>query len=657
MLSTMISRHRMHHYMRPLCSDHRCCSVGSHLSAHSCHGLPSHPETLCGCSAMAHSCVAPLSISQRCLCTSHYPHISSVTCKKVDVQRAFPCLTTMRMYERVLARREPDGFYYPATVKQEEEPGMFLIEFDKPCAEGKRYQAMLQKTDISDIIEYFDALRHCIVPGDNVLAPWEADLARYGPGTVVMGLETRDPLRATEDEELTVSFWNGKKTTVPLGVAVWISPSAYKKVLDMLHLPISRRQKHLDRDQSTTRYVFTDRFTTAPRHTCTADHLYTQKWHHHVAHTHQTHQHCSCCCFPTYAKCTCCYDPKCQEWWPLSPRTTVHVQGRKDQEDRQKPNSILRRTESPKRAETSRFSSSYSSMSEEDDDSDNDESDNETYLSKSTQSTMVDSAVNTDSSLWEKPMLDISGRPEWKYWKRSHPEPHHRKPGSSISSNKFNNKTSESSVTFLDPVGPSNQSALFETILDSPVRRLTVKDVLAHKDFNPSYRQLGPPVVEHLGQSEMEKLRRKQAVMEQKLKQKIQHREWEQKREEYMDQKYSDHQEAHRKKTLNHLKNEELKVKEREIKKVQNIKAKKHAREINNLRMETLAAEDKQKEQRRLDHLRHVREKIDQKEFEICATNEQKEINNSETKRKRVDNHYRQVAEKVFEAEQKETRR
>lgn len=35
--------------------------------------------------------------------------------------------------------------------------------------------------------------------------------------------------------------------------------------------------------------------------------------------------------------------------------------------------------------------------------------------------TMVDHAVNTDLTLFDKPRLKESRRPDWKYWKRSHP--------------------------------------------------------------------------------------------------------------------------------------------------------------------------------------------------------------------------------------------
>ncbi|XP_041320580.1 uncharacterized protein C11orf16 homolog isoform X2 [Pyrgilauda ruficollis] len=97
----------------------------------------------------------------------------------------------------VLARGEQDGFYYPGTVKEEieSERGMFLVEFAKPLVSRGRHPVCVQKTAQDDILEYVNGMKHSLLPGDRVLAPWEPDRARYGPGTVLRGIETRDPLR------------------------------------------------------------------------------------------------------------------------------------------------------------------------------------------------------------------------------------------------------------------------------------------------------------------------------------------------------------------------------------------------------------------------------------------------------------------------------
>ncbi|XP_075043526.1 uncharacterized protein C11orf16 homolog [Mixophyes fleayi] len=578
-----------------------------------------------------------------CSWTGHHPCYTSVTCKKVDLSPTFPCLTPIIKRETVLARRDPDQFYYLGVMRQEETPGVFLIEFNKPCSEDEQYAATLQKTGAGDIIQYDEARRRSITPGDKVLTPWEPEMTRYGPGTVISGLETRDPLRATEDEELTVSFWNGKKAKVPLMVAVWISPSVHRRIVDRLHHPISSRQYHREREPSTMTYVVTDRCTAVPAPMCSADHFHNHRWNHCTVHPLPTHRHCSCCCFPVHSSCTCCYDPKCQDWWPLSPRTSVYVQGKTDPDDDGKLYLVRKGRED-----------CVSSSSEtEDEESQDDESDTETWLSKTTQSTMVDSGVNTDSSLWDKPRLDVSDRPEWKYWKRTQPEPSYRKPGIIKSKNKTS--TLESRDALSDVAGSSNQSPLFETISNSPARHLSMKDVLAHTDFNPSQKQQSAPAAEAFRDSELEKLRRKKTL--EKRQKKIKHNEWEKKREEDAGLKYSDSQEAHRRKNQQRLQNEELKLKDQEMRNTASLEAKMAACEERSEHRQTVATEDKKREQRRLDHLRKVREKIDQKEFEKCASNEQKEINRVAAQRSRVQNHYKEVAEKVFQAEQHEMQR
>ncbi|XP_069594578.1 uncharacterized protein C11orf16 homolog [Ranitomeya imitator] len=623
-------------YMGTLCLDHKYCSVTSPLPTSSCHSLVTHPEPLCSCSATGHQCVTTHhAIHRPCSLSGHYPHYTSVTCRKTTASPTFPRLTSIIRRNTVLARRDLDGFYYVGVVIQEEDPGVFLIEFSKPCVEGERYPAMLQKTRACDIIQHEEALRHCVVPGDNVLAPWEPQLTRYGPGTVILGLETRDPLRGAEDEQLTISFWNGKKSTVPLQVAVWISPSVHHRIVDTLHRPVSSRPCTA---RSSTTYVITERCAPVPIPVCSADHIHRCNCH--SVHSHVTHPHCSCFS-------TCCYDPKCQDWWPLSPRTTVYVHGNKELDEGDLSSTMKMKGERRRQGEC-RFSSSSSES--EGQESLDDESDSETYLSKTTQSTMVDSAVNTDSTLWEKPKLEPSGRPEWRYWKRGQPEPFYRKPG--IITPKSKPCTSDLRSAPSDIIGSSNQSALFEAISDSPSRRLTMKDVMIHTDFNPSQKVQSPPAVDRLGESEVVKLQHKKQKQKHQQKKKIKHLEWEQKRENEAGEKYSDSQEAHRMKTLHRLQNEEQKLKDERERNVTAMTAKITAQEERSERYQTLAVEDKKKEERRLGHLRKVRERIDQKEFEKCAVNEQRERDHMEARRRRVQDHYQQVAERVYQAEQ-----
>lgn len=60
-----------------------------------------------------------LFIVHRCSCTDHYPFYTSIACKTLKVSSIPPCLTTVIRRERVLARREPDGFYYLGEVRHE----------------------------------------------------------------------------------------------------------------------------------------------------------------------------------------------------------------------------------------------------------------------------------------------------------------------------------------------------------------------------------------------------------------------------------------------------------------------------------------------------------------------------------------------------------
>ncbi|KAG9465462.1 hypothetical protein GDO78_018322 [Eleutherodactylus coqui] len=207
-------------------------------------------------------------------------------------------------------------------------------------------------------------------------------------------------LAATEDEELTVSFWNGKKSTVPLRVAIWISPSVHYRIVDTLHRPISSRLSYRDTADRSATYSSA---VAVPM--CSADHAHKYR-----CHCHSIHSHLPTCC---------------QDWWPLSPRTTVYIRGKKDVDEELLNPTMKTRARRCKQRDR-RSSSSSEAEGEE---SLDDESDDETCLSKTTQTTMVDSAVNTDSSLWGKQRLDTSDRPDWKYWKRNQPEPFYRKPG------------------------------------------------------------------------------------------------------------------------------------------------------------------------------------------------------------------------------------
>ncbi|KAM8807874.1 uncharacterized protein C11orf16 homolog [Eudromia elegans] len=145
----------------------------------------------------------------------------------------------------VLVRGERSGFYYLGTVKEEleGERGTFLVELAKPIMTHGKAPVRMQKAIEDDVLEYMNGMKHSLLPGDKVLAPWEPDLLRFGPGTVLVGIETRDPLRASEDEEITVQFWNGKRVKLPRGVALWIPPGRWERIVEMIHTPFTSRWK------------------------------------------------------------------------------------------------------------------------------------------------------------------------------------------------------------------------------------------------------------------------------------------------------------------------------------------------------------------------------------------------------------------------------
>lgn len=74
-----------------------------------------------------------------------------------------------------------------------------MVEFDKIT--GPERNAFMetinavQPTYKPDMVSLNIAYGHSITPGDAVLAPWEPDLRRYGPGRVISGIELRDSIK------------------------------------------------------------------------------------------------------------------------------------------------------------------------------------------------------------------------------------------------------------------------------------------------------------------------------------------------------------------------------------------------------------------------------------------------------------------------------
>uniref|UniRef100_A0A670I6D2 DUF4537 domain-containing protein n=1 Tax=Podarcis muralis TaxID=64176 RepID=A0A670I6D2_PODMU len=300
-------------------------------------------------------------------------------------------------------------FNFPSCFWHQGEKRTFLVQFAKSFGLSED-TTCVQETASSDMFECVNGMRHSILPGDKVLAPWEPQQKRYGPGTTIQGMETRDPLRGKEDEEIIVSFWNGKKAQVPLGVALWISPVQWERIVEMIRMPLTSRKASEGQLQRPGHYSGSRRAITGCMHGCAVGGLcrLQRPCCSFISPCSRCFQHtCSFLGHPQYASCCCPKYSGC--WWP--PSLTEPSQRNVEEEFSSKP---LLAVEGPPKEEPATVVSSSSSSSC----SSSSRRGTETGLTKTT---MVDHAVNTDSSLFEKPKLQEIRRPCWKYWKRSHP--------------------------------------------------------------------------------------------------------------------------------------------------------------------------------------------------------------------------------------------
>ncbi|KAK7500061.1 hypothetical protein BaRGS_00008608 [Batillaria attramentaria] len=101
-----------------------------------------------------------------------------------------PAAGALLIGKKVLARRIADGYFYMGSVQSQILEEKFLIAFG-PCKHGKYRETTYQDTFVFDIVDYEDAKRHTIITGDYVLAPWEPEGERFGPGIVIDGQEKR----------------------------------------------------------------------------------------------------------------------------------------------------------------------------------------------------------------------------------------------------------------------------------------------------------------------------------------------------------------------------------------------------------------------------------------------------------------------------------
>ncbi|XP_006162979.1 uncharacterized protein C11orf16 homolog isoform X2 [Tupaia chinensis] len=311
----------------------------------------------------------------------------------------------------VLARREPDGFYYRAQIKaapELERQGTLLVEFEAPLDAGSKLPSQRQSVVLKeDVIQLSSSMEYSLRPGDKVLAPWEPDRQRYGPGTVLLGLEMAGTQRASEEEEITVHFWNGKTGRVPRTGAQWVPPPIWKRAVERLHKPSTR--EHPDpflcgpycpllgtiHGCVTTGLPLGTPFLGPPCYPYSCSQFLCQG--------------CLCCC--PWAGST---------WWPLT--WTSEVTARELPESELKSTAWLLPLEGPKEEKAAvrapvaiSFSSSSSSSSEDD-------LENELEMGLP-QRLMVDSMVNTDPILPEEsPRQSGFCRPEWRNKALEHPQ-------------------------------------------------------------------------------------------------------------------------------------------------------------------------------------------------------------------------------------------
>lgn len=200
---------------------------------------------------------------------------------------------------------------------------------------------------------------------------------------------------ASEDEEITVQFWNDKKVKLPRGVALWIHPSLCGRIVEMIHMPLSSRLKHRE-SPDTNSCIFSCSPKAAWVPVC-------------VAHSHAKHSllcspcwpflHCcggGMCCSSACVRCFCCCRGHSDVFWPLPPKSQVFQRGAEEAELSSKSSPRLLELEGPKQGELAAVAARSLS------------SDSEVFP---TQSTAVDSTVDTDPSCPEKPRLEESAGP------------------------------------------------------------------------------------------------------------------------------------------------------------------------------------------------------------------------------------------------------
>ncbi|XP_033739504.1 golgin subfamily A member 6-like protein 1 [Pecten maximus] len=151
-----------------------------------------------------------------------------------------PAAGALIIGKKVLARRIDDGYFYLGTIKSQILADKFLVAFG-PCKQGKYKETTYQDTFVYDLVDYDDAKRHTVITSDKVLAPWEPKGERFGPGIVIEGHEKRDS-DGPDDQQITVTFSNGRTERVSSDTALWVPEEVYERLVLELKMPREARE-------------------------------------------------------------------------------------------------------------------------------------------------------------------------------------------------------------------------------------------------------------------------------------------------------------------------------------------------------------------------------------------------------------------------------
>lgn len=211
---------------------------------------------------------------------------------------------------------------------------------------------------------------------------------------------------ASKEEEITVHFWNGKTTKVPLDRVRCVPFTVWKKAVERLQTPHTRGclssclwAPHCSQLGSSTG--------------CTM--------HRHPLHSSLRPPCLSC--VHCQLQCQSSHPVLGPSWWPLT--RTSELTTRKLSEPEEKPTAQLLPLQGPKEEAVAAFSYNMCSFSSSEGEN------SESYLEMGLpQRQMVSRAVNTDPILSETSLRQWSPhKPQWRYWRRNGPEPPPGKPG------------------------------------------------------------------------------------------------------------------------------------------------------------------------------------------------------------------------------------